>query len=392
MYLEGSYRVTEENSQPSSSSSDDKNVLLQLYENALVDELERSTLRAYISKEKIEEIAIEKYRSNGNGIMFRDVITKFSIKKRQAQRSLKHFHASGVLFTAEDLICQGIDLVVNKNPQQYFPTSIKAEILNNLRKRKTVLVEATGVSLPTGGLLTPSSNTTSKHPLCNTLEYQKAQSFLDVLMQLPFALPYIHKLQLMLFINKEYFDQLPQDERPVNRAKPHEEIIGRRHVTYTFSPNGTIQVSVKSSATPFRLATDEDETDIYSFLGQVRDRLLHHVSDIRERQVPAITDWILKQCDLNKDIEISDKAQITLPDIQLRSASRVFRLYVKSLQGKAVCRSEESLTLNNQILLLEALDNIRHPYKLLENKLDQMSHQLKQLMDLSSNCKCKSHG
>jgi hypothetical protein len=209
IYLEGSYGVTEENSQPSSSSSDDKNVLLQLYENALVDELERSTLRAYISKEKIEEIAIEKYRSNGKGITFKDVITKFSIEKPRAQRSLKHFHATGVLFTAEDLICQGIDLVGNKNPQQYFPTNIKAEILDNLRKRKTVPVEATGVSLPKGGLLPSSSNTYSKHPLCNTLEYQKAQSFLDVLMLLPFAPPYIHKLQLKLSINKEYFDQLP---------------------------------------------------------------------------------------------------------------------------------------------------------------------------------------
>jgi hypothetical protein len=74
MYLEESYGVTEENSQP--SSSDDKNVPLQLYENALVDELERSTLREYISREKIEEIVIEKYRSNGNGISFKDVITE----------------------------------------------------------------------------------------------------------------------------------------------------------------------------------------------------------------------------------------------------------------------------------------------------------------------------
>jgi Fic family protein len=108
--------MTEENLQ--SSSSDDKNVLPRVYENALVDELERSTLRAYISKEKIEEIAIEKYRSNGNGITFKDVVTKFSIKKRQAQRSLKHFHARGVLFTAEDLICQGIDLVVFQKSSQ----------------------------------------------------------------------------------------------------------------------------------------------------------------------------------------------------------------------------------------------------------------------------------
>ena len=37
--------------------------------------------------------------------------------------------------------------------------------------------------------------------------------------------------------------------------------------TYTFSPNGTVEIAVKSSDTPFRLETDEDESVIFSFLG-----------------------------------------------------------------------------------------------------------------------------
>jgi hypothetical protein len=45
----------------------------------------------------------------------------------------------------------------------------------------------------------------------------------------------------MLHIDKEYYNALIQgDERPRNRAKVHEENIGRKHVTYTFSPNGTV--------------------------------------------------------------------------------------------------------------------------------------------------------
>ena len=122
----------------------------------------------------------------------------------------------------------------------------------------------------------------------------------------------------------------------------------------TFSPNGTVEIAVKSSDTPFRLETDEDESIIFSFLGQVRDRLLYHVSDIRERHIPSIMEWVLKACDLNKDIEIDDNAQLTLPDIQLKYAGRVFRLYVKSLHDKAVYRSEESLTLKR--ILPEALE------------------------------------
>jgi fumarate hydratase class II len=73
---------------------------------------------------------------------------------------------------------------------------------------------------------------------------------------------------------------------------------------------------------------------------------------------------------LNKDVEIDDTAQLTFPDIQLKSADRVFRLYVKIIKGKTYCRGEKSLTLNQ--VLPEVLDNIRHPYKLLEKKLDHM--------------------
>jgi hypothetical protein len=70
-------------------------------------------------------------------------------------------------------------------------------------------------------------------------------------------------------------------------------------------------------------------------------------------------------------------------------AGRVFRLYVKSLHDKAVYRSEESLMLNQ--LLPEAyyaLDNIRHPYKSLENKVDGLTEQFKQSMNSFSKCNC----
>jgi hypothetical protein len=61
---------------------------------------------------------------------------------------------------------------------------------------------------------------------------------------------------------------------------------------------------------------------------------------------------------------------LQFPDIQLKSADRVFRLYVKVIKDKAYCRGEESLTLNQ--VLPEALDNIRHPYKSFEKKIDRV--------------------
>ena len=76
---------------------------------------------------------------------------------------------------------------------------------------------------------------------------------------------------------------------------------------------------------------------------------------------------------------------MTLPDIQLKYAGRVFRLYIKSLHDKAVCRSEESLTLN-RALLPEALENIRYPHRLVETKVDELSKRIKHFMDSFPKC------
>jgi hypothetical protein len=56
--------------------------------------------------------------------------------------------------------------------------------------------------------------------------------------------------------------------------------------------------------------------------------------------VPPITKWILKQFEFNKDVPITDEAQLTLLDIQLSTVFQTFRVYVKNLQDKAHARSE----------------------------------------------------
>jgi hypothetical protein len=64
--------------------------------------------------------------------------------------------------------------------------------------------------------------------------------------------------------------------------------------------------------------------------------------------------------------------QLSSIDIQLKYAHRVFRQYVKSLHDKAVYRCEESLAFKSTPLV-EALDQIRNPYKALENKIDNLA-------------------
>jgi hypothetical protein len=174
-------------------NADYKDVLVQKGDSVPVHELVQvGCYRKQITKETIEMVAIQKYRTNGKGITIEDLIAKYLVKKPKAQRSLKYFHSADILFTAHDLILQDIYLLQNKNPQEYFPTCIKAEIIENLKK-KSVLLQPTGVNLSKGSLF-PSEN-----PLFNALEHQKAQSFLGVLLLLAFAPPYVHKLQLMSF-------------------------------------------------------------------------------------------------------------------------------------------------------------------------------------------------
>ncbi len=98
----------------------------------------------------------------------------------------------------------------------------------------------------------------------------------------------------------------------------------------------------------------EDEITLYSFLGQVRDRLLYFVTDPHERRVPPLTEWILTGWDINKDIPVTDNFQLSAPNIQLKEANRVFRLYIKSLGDKAVYRVEESVKTS----IVDALDTI----------------------------------
>jgi hypothetical protein len=175
-----------------------------------------------------------------------------------------------------------------------------------------------------------------------------------------------------LSIDKEYYTTIEKQSHSINRGKVYEEYIGKANVKYTYYPNGKVEILIACSSNPFKIESDCDVSILFSFLGQVKELLLIQLSDIRERMVPPITEWKLVQCDINNDVEITDKAQVTFTDIHLNHADRIFRLYVKSLHDKAVYRCEESLAFK-YTPLIEALDQIRNPYKALENKIDNIA-------------------
>jgi hypothetical protein len=312
------------------------NVPIQYGEIVPKDELAHtSILSKRISKKKIEELAIQKYRTCGKGIDFSDVM-KFNCSKTKAQRILKDCCQQRILFRSPK----------RTNPQHYYPSVLKADILEKLKQRNNVPIELTEVI---------SSNA----PFSNLVEQQKAQNLLDILSSFGRSPLYIHKLQLQVSLEPTYYTDIHKNSSKYNKAKQHEEKIGKAVVKYLVYPNGKTMVFVACSNNPFKLEDEADESILYSFLGQVRDRLLYLVTDPHERIVPPIIKWVLTGCDINKDITVSDMLQLSAINIQLKDADRVFRLYIKSLGDKAVYRVEESVKMRSS--LVDVLHTIRSP-------------------------------
>ncbi len=122
---------------------------------------------------------------------------------------------------------------------------------------------------------------------------------------------------------------------------------------------------------------DSDIDNLYSVFGRIKDKLSSHLFDSKDRIVPSVEMWVLKQCDINIDIDIPDRAQMYLPNIQLKSLGNVFRMYVKSLAERFVYRTEDSKETNSP--LLSTLRRITHPYYDLETKMNNLQAQLNKI-------------
>lgn len=326
--------------------------------------------------------ALKKYTKSHIGIDFTD-LEQFGYKKRKAQSILKRMCNETYDNAGQKQPPLIFRSLARSCPQKYYPASIKADVIEYMKMKGNVLTDPTEV---TTSLITPFSK--SSNPLSSVIESGKANSFLEALLLIPYQPAYIHNIHLQVDIDRNEYEYIISKEEAYCRSKEHKERIGRvkgmPNVTYMIYPKGRVMVYIKCSENPFRLETENDVSCLFSFLGQVRDRMVVWLHDLRETVVPSIMEWSLLQCDINRDVELTTKAQITLPDIQLKYADRVFRLYVKSLHDKAVFRAEELLNLKQ--LLPEALDCILNPYKLLYAKLDLLlSHMSNQITNQSNN-------
>ena len=315
------------------------------------------SIRKYITKDNVGKIAIGRYRENGLGVTFQDIEREFSANRGKAQRTLKYFHEQKVLFTANDLIIEGIPALQNKSPQQYFPTCIKAEIIEDLSKRKSVLVSPTGVDL-----LAPSSKLPSNDfdIVTNTLEGY-------MLPLLPQAPIFIHNLHFKTQVPSECYVDLDLPYYDKNNGKRHSENIGTSHVDYVLYPNGTVDIHVRCSNNPYKLETEIDRSRINAFFGQIRDRLIILLRDERERIVPDILDWQITECDINKDIKISHLLHFSAIKVQVKYLDHIFRIYIKAMGKETVSRVEESLHPTKPAL--DFINNIFNPMENVEKQI-----------------------
>jgi hypothetical protein len=321
-----------------------------------------SAQRRYTKTQDIEALAVNKYRTNGRGINFKDLLsTGFALHKQQAQITIKHCFRRNILFTLRS--CK---------PRQYYPTCLKSEIL-----KKNIPIEPTGVRLPKNGLFRGNKISTKIEHLHSGREsiiFQTLEGY--VLPLLPKAPLHVHKLQFKVKIPAEYYQGIPLTIAPWNKGKEHEEIIGNVHARYRFYSNGTVIVSTTSSNNPFKLEDDLDLANIIAFFGQLRDRLIVFLRDSHERIVPGIMEWELTQWDVNKDIQISDLFHCTSINIQVKHLTHLFRIYFKSMGKETVCRVEESCTSKGSTNAIETINTILNPCERLEKKIDKMMERL----------------
>ena len=278
----------------------------------------------YVTSDQITKLAVETYKmKRGRGITYIDLLGKgLTVHKKQAQDMLKYHFRKETLFTLED-----------KRPQQYYPTAIRAEVIEN--KQKNTPIDPTGVALPNLPHI-------SKGPLANCLEPVILQSLEGyVLPLLPEASLFIHNMHFKTKVSPECYAELNLSYYKKNKGKYHTEIVGSTHVDYVFYSSGTVNINTTCSKNPYKLETEEDRSRIISFFGQIRDRLIILLCDKHERLVPDIMDWQLTEADINKDIRVSDAFHLSAIKIQVRHLDHLLSVYVKSMGEHTVCRLEE---------------------------------------------------
>jgi hypothetical protein len=141
-------------------------------------------------------------------------------------------------------------------------------------------------------------------------------------------------------------------------------------VCYVFYPNGTIDIYTKNSEKPFKLQTEEDRANLIAFIGKIKDNLPPEVA------VPDIEQWEFTECDINRDVKVSDLLHISSVKVQVKHFDHLFRVYIKKIGNGIFCRVEE--TKNLKMPVIEAINRILNPFDRIERQLSEVQRLLKE--------------
>jgi hypothetical protein len=296
------------------------------------------------------------------GIKFEDLRRTFGISKERSQRTMKWAVQEKFLFTLK-----------RTSPQIYYPTSRKAEVIKFVYQNvpnDTTGTNSTGTgkkTVPKGGVFLPFDD----------LLKRKADSLLEALVLTHTSPRNIHNFHLEYSIPKKYYLDIEGIPQYRSRAKKIEHRIDGNIVKFLYYSNGTATATVACTKNPFGIETIQDESEIHAYLGQVRAKSLDHLSDSKGDIVPKLSQWLLLECDVNIDIEVTDAMQLSFPTIQIypnvhvmqihhklpcKSFFSVLRMYIKSIEDKAILRFEGLMSGHSPVF--QTLQNLRYPREL----------------------------
>lgn len=325
-----------------------------------------SSCRSYIHSSKIIELATGKFRNTGKGITYKDLMDAgVSIHKNHAQDVLKYHLIKGDIFTLKDM-----------RPQQYYPTNIKSEVKEKIAKNTPI--DPTGVGILS---MSRSSSSSSKSPLSECIQYTAIPTLEGyVLPLLPQAPLFIHNMHFKTKVLPECYLQLDLPYYNRNNGKHHAEIIGRTRVDYVFYSSGTVDIYASCSNNPYKLETEEDRFRIIEFFGQIRAGLINLLNDKHERIVDDVLDWELTECDINRDIKVSDLLHFSAIKVQVKHLDHLFSIYIKSMGKDTVCRVEERKHPN--ISPIEFINDVFNPVEKVEKQIAEYAKKVDKAIGL----------
>lgn len=277
-----------------------------------------------IRKVKIAFLA----KSRGTaGITFKELAALAKVSPNKAQNVLKRFHKIGVLCT-----------VGRSNPQRYYDPSFRADVV----KSKNTLFHHTGVQASGNDQLTES------HLIGHVLPL------------LPEAPLFIHKMNFTTKYNPVHYKMIDVEPIIGNKGKQGRFTLtysGNRHeVKVICYPEGTMNIYTTSSRAPLKIENDADRINLIGFLGAV-----HSVASRFTSEIAPVSEWQLSQCDINKDIKVSDQFHFNGINVQVKHLDRMFSVYIKPMGADTVCRIERQLAPKKTAI--EAINEIMHPWE-----------------------------